>query len=345
MISSSKFSFAIILMLLLLMGPYIQSSDGFAKFPVRSTDMAKYQTNSSPNFIPESNHIQPKWIKILTIFASASVCNVFEPTSLLLHISDSSNFAFAATSDGEDDVNVDLSKDDNELLNLRLEKRNRFKKKLTMEKLKAMPDVTFSIKDLKDSQDRVISLKAYLDEAERYLRAKQWDKLLVYLNVFAEQENAFANLIDNQFPGDDALDKTARTEMTFEAQWMFLALDDLREASKDHQYKAARSLYAKLLLAYDRFLKAGNLYPSYDFITSTEVLFKQTPRDTLRFDTTSKLIPQDKVVLTSGPDMGKSGTIIDIDTQLKRAIVKFDRDDNNYQEVKDIKLELLAKQR
>ena len=130
--------------------------------------------------------------------------------------------------------------------------------------------------------------------------------------------------------------------MTLEAQTMFLAIDDLREAAKDDNLDIARPIYAKLLLAYDRFLKAGNLYPTYDLITSTEVLFKETPFNTLRFDTGSKPGVLEKAVLTCGPDMGKTGTIIDV-SQDDIAIVKFDKDANQYQEVKEIKMEMLAK--
>jgi len=149
--------------------------------------------------------------------------------------------------------------------------------------------------------------------------------------------------MDGLFPANDDLDRTAREELGFEAQWMFLALDDLTESAKDHQFKNARAAYAKLLLAYDRFLKAGNLYPSYDVITSTEVLFSGTPRETLRFDTSSKLQCLDRVVLSSGPDMGKTGVIIDIMEEGQHAIVKFDKDENNYQRTKDVKLSMLAK--
>lgn len=123
---------------------------------------------------------------------------------------------------------------------------------------------------------------------------------------------------------------------------MFLAIDDLREAAKESNLDLARPIYAKLLLAYDRFLKAGNLYPTYDLITSTEVLFKETPMNTLRFDTGSKPGVLEKVVLTCGPDMGKTGTIIDL-IRDDIAIIKFDKDANQYQEVKEVNMEMLAK--
>lgn len=161
-------------------------------------------------------------------------------------------------------------------------------------------------KEIEDSMQRVLVLQAYLDEAERDLFAKDWENLQVYIYTFAEQENAFATLIQQLFPNNDELDAAAREALSFEAKSMFLYLDDLREAAKDHSFKLAQSAYAKLLLSYDRFLKAGGLYPTYDPITSTEVFFRGTPLETLRFDKTSRVQVLDQVVLISGPDMGES---------------------------------------
>ena len=127
---------------------------------------------------------------------------------------------------------------------------------------------------------------------------------------------------------------------------MFLALDELRESAKMHDEKLSQKAYSKLLLSYDRFLKAGDLYPTYDPITSTEVFFYDTPLSTLRYDRKARIQVLDQVLLTQGPDMGKTGTVINIDDGDKNdkfAIVKLDTDGKAYQEVKYIKLSYLAK--
>lgn len=196
---------------------------------------------------------------------------------------------------------------------------------------------------LEDSIERVLTLKAYLDEAERDLFQKNWKQMIIYLNIFTDQENAFLNTINKLYPSNDELNKAYREEMTLKVQTMFLAIDDLRESARDNKFDLSRSLYAKLLLSYDGFIKAGNLYPTYDVISSRELLFKQTPRSTLRFNT--KAVPGilDHVVLISGPDMGKTGVIIDIDPTTSDSVVKFDKDDSLYQEVKEMNIKLLAK--
>lgn len=258
-------------------------------------------------------------------------------------------------------TDIDDGSDENyntEIENLKIVKRPKpsnnifdtLQKKTTLEKLYNMPSVGIGDDDLSlaNSEERILTLKAYLDEAERDLFRQNWSKLVAYLNIFTDQENAFVNLINGLFPvsfDDDGtgLNKVSRDELTLEAQTMFLAIDDLREAAKNHQFGLARSTYSKLLLAYDRFLKAGHLYPSYDLITSTEVFFAKTPRNTLRFDETSQLDVLDKVILTIGPDLGKTGTIIDIDESKNRAVVKFDKNEYFYQEAKEIDLSMLAK--
>jgi hypothetical protein len=100
-------------------------------------------------------------------------------------------------------------------------------------------------KELKDAREIVLTLKAYLDEAERDLFLRNWANLQVYVYTFAEQEQAFVKLIEGLFPSDDKLDRTAREAMSFEAQQIFLALDDLREGAKDERFKLAQRAYSR----------------------------------------------------------------------------------------------------
>lgn len=195
--------------------------------------------------------------------------------------------------------------------------------------------------DLEVSREIVLTLKAYIDEAERDLFSQKWSSVCVYLDTISEQVDAFVDLIDNLFPSKEAIDIAACESMEFEAKSIFLAIDDLRDACVDKNAALAERSYAKLLLSYDRFLKAGDLYPTYDVITSTEIFFKDTPLNTLRFDELSPINKLDRVVLKVGPDMGKVGTVIYIDGE--NAIVKLDKDGREYQEVKRMPFRFLAK--
>lgn len=212
------------------------------------------------------------------------------------------------------------------------------KKRLAV-KAKLMSDN--KLYDIKDSQERVMTLKAYLDEIERDLFAKNWDNLQVYLYTFADQERAFITLINGLFPTNDQLDEAAREALSYEAQSMFMSLDFLRYAAKNKDMTSAIKSYSQLLLSYDRFLKAGDLYPTYDPITSTEIFYANTPLEYLRYDTKGKIKSLDNVLMTEGPDMGKTGTVILIEK--KYAVVKLDKDGKDYQEVKLVNVKSIAK--
>lgn len=63
--------------------------------------------------------------------------------------------------------------------------------------------------------EKVLTLQAYLDEAERDLFERNWDNLQVYLYTFAEQEDSFALLIDCLFPSNDELDTSTRQALSY----------------------------------------------------------------------------------------------------------------------------------
>lgn len=202
---------------------------------------------------------------------------------------------------------------------------------------KAIPDSL-----LNESRERVLSLKPYLDEIERDVFRTNWFRIPSYLFVIGEQDDAFAALIDGLYPASDELDSAARDALIFEAKTIFLSLDELREAVRDLQPQLVQNAYVQLLLGYDRFLKAGNLYPVYDPITSTEVFFKgKFSRDSLIYDAKRKPILLDQVLLIAGPDMGKTGKVLSITG--RNAVVKLDFNGLPYQEVKVVKMECLAK--
>ena len=51
-----------------------------------------------------------------------------------------------------------------------------------------------------------------------------------------------------------------------------------------HHHQSAERAYANIALAYDRFLKAGDLYSAYDPITSTEPFYANIPGRAITYD-------------------------------------------------------------
>ncbi|CAK0865562.1 unnamed protein product, partial [Prorocentrum cordatum] len=70
--------------------------------------------------------------------------------------------------------------------------------------------------------------------------------------------------------------------------------------------------FAEMSLAYDRFLKAGNLYSGYDPVSSTEVFYQNIDDSRLVYVPPVLEQPRirDEVLVTRGPDKGKIGQVI-----------------------------------
>ncbi|CAM9705766.1 unnamed protein product [Phaeothamnion confervicola] len=130
--------------------------------------------------------------------------------------------------------------------------------------------------------------------------------------------------------------------MQFEAQQIFLAVDDLHQAAKYKRVRSAERAYAKLALAYSRFLSAGNLVLRYDPVTSTEKLYQNIPDEALRYDRSQKEPPkaQDEVLILKGPDKGRTGRLLGVIKSRGEGVVKVD---GTVREVKLLDLQDLGK--
>ena len=198
-------------------------------------------------------------------------------------------------------------------------------------------------KALRVAQEKVLTLAAYLDELERSIIRREWRSAMVYAYTFAEQDGAFVALIDGLFPSDDALDGATREALTYEAREMFLAVDSVLDAAKKADFLEAQRSYSKLVLNYDHFLKAGSLYPTYDPITSTEIFFRSTPLEALRFDQQTRPQLLDEVLILGGPDMGKTGVVLWLRGDGKTAVVKLDKNGSSFNEIKVVSVKNLGK--
>ncbi|CAM9603119.1 unnamed protein product [Laminaria digitata] len=186
--------------------------------------------------------------------------------------------------------------------------------------------VVVSSARLTKSVETIQGLSPYLDEVEYLITARSWDYLKGFLGVFASCEEDFVSLIDGMYPTEKPADVSARDSMQLEAQNVFLAVDDLYQASMSKKVKSAEKAYVKLALAYDRFMKAGDISPIYDPVSSTEKFFNDIPDDMLRYERNSKvpLDIRDAVLVLKGPDKGRTGKIVGIINSRNEAIVRMD---------------------
>lgn len=173
----------------------------------------------------------------------------------------------------------------------------------------------------KEQRDILKVLYAYMEEIERNIFARKWETVYEYTKVFARQESVFLSLIDNAFPSDEDFDREATAAITYEAQAIFLSLDELAEATAFRDAKKAEKAYVGLAIAYDRLLKAGDLYDAYDNVNSFK-LYENIPENMLVFDREVKPKVPDEVLVIAGPDKGRLGRLIGISDVPGKAVVR-----------------------
>lgn len=200
--------------------------------------------------------------------------------------------------------------------------------------------------DLASERDVIKVLYAYLEEMERDIFARKWGTLMEYVKVFTQQEAAFAALVESSFGTAEAYDRDATAALEFEAGRIFLALDDMADAAAYRNVARAEQAYAALAIAYDRFLKAGDLYDAYDE-TDTSKLYAAVPKEMLVYDREATPKVPDSVLIIDGPDKGRLGRLIGISEASKTGVVRVTYGRRNPKdptfEVKVMELRNLAK--
>jgi len=173
----------------------------------------------------------------------------------------------------------------------------------------------------KEQREILKVLYAYMEEIERNIFARKWETVYEYTKVFARQESVFLSLIENAFPSAEDFDREATAAITHEVQAIFLYLDDLTEATAFRDAKKAEKAYVGLAIAYDRLLKAGDLYDAYDNVNSFK-LYENIPENMLVFDREVKPRVPDEVLVIAGPDKGRLGRLIGISDAPGKAVVR-----------------------
>jgi len=174
---------------------------------------------------------------------------------------------------------------------------------------------------LLSEKERIKVLYAYLEEMERDIFARKWDTLSSYIGVFEKQELAFENIIDSLRTSQAAADRDAKRAMEYEARQMFLTLDAMAEATRFRDIRQAEKSYVQLAIAYDRFLKAADLYDVYDD-TDTSKLYESIPEDLLVYDREDPPRVQDDVLIIAGPDKGRTGKLIGVSDASSKGVVR-----------------------
>ncbi|CAM9361597.1 unnamed protein product [Laminaria digitata] len=192
--------------------------------------------------------------------------------------------------------------------------------------------------------DKLRRASKMLDELQMDISNDDWDLVSTYPNAFRSLVPVFTKYTDAAFPGDDPVDTTSRVALRYEVGRFFGAVERLKRASEEQNNREAQKAFAAMSVAYDRYLKAGNLYESYDTVTSTEGFYAGVDNTSLKFVPPSKDPPKikDNVLLVSGPDKGRTGYMIGVENS--KAIIKLETSAAlGMREIKVVPLDYVAK--
>lgn len=235
---------------------------------------------------------------------------------------------------------------------------------------------------------RVRKMAGLLDELQRDLAEKEWEFIEEYPGQFRSYVPAFTKYTDTAFPDDTAIDKSIRFAMRYEVGKLFGAVDKLKKASGKKDLAAAQAAFAEISLAYDRYLKSGNLYEGDasqvkgDATADVPVKLRQVtdpkkkeeaaaaanskkaggdgsgrsdgavaapagkpPAEVLFSDEAPAI--GDAIVLVDGPEKGKVGTLLGIQTDdkagNKSAIIKTSKVERGFREILVVKYAYVGK--
>jgi len=177
-----------------------------------------------------------------------------------------------------------------------------------------------------------------LDNAQ----ADVYDEIWISLESYPPSLQAYFPLMnyyaETAFPdsGDDsqrAINSAQRDALRFEADRYSKGVAKLEKAIAVKKVRNVEEAFAQTSLAYDRFLKAGDLYTGYDPVTSTTVFFNAVYDSGLQYTPVALEQPRirDEVLVLQGPDKGKVGQVIwlgrqdgSLESEVLTAVVKLD---------------------
>ncbi|CAM9151913.1 unnamed protein product [Scytosiphon promiscuus] len=197
--------------------------------------------------------------------------------------------------------------------------------------------------------DKLRRAAKMLDELQEDIANDDWELVSTYPNAFRSLVPVFTKYTDAAFPTDDPVDTTSRVALRYEVGRFFGAVERLKRAAEEQNNREAMTAFAAMSVAYDRYLKAGNLYDGYDNVTSTEGFYAGVANSSLKYVPPSKDPPKikDNVLLLAGPDKGKTGYMIGVEggsAVATKAIIKLETSSAlGMREIKVVPLEYVAK--
>eukprot|EP00929_Paragymnodinium_shiwhaense_P053233 TRINITY_DN26648_c0_g1_i1.p1 TRINITY_DN26648_c0_g1~~TRINITY_DN26648_c0_g1_i1.p1 ORF type:complete len:787 (-),score=113.08 TRINITY_DN26648_c0_g1_i1:285-2513(-) len=187
----------------------------------------------------------------------------------------------------------------------------------------------------KAALEKVRKVEDVLDEMQKDIYSESWVSLATYPGLLRSYVPLLTYYTDAAFPeGSGVVNEQLRFALRYEVGRMFSAVHDFDIAVSQRSIRNVERAFAQASLAYDRYLKAGDLYTGYDPVTSTTVFFENIDERSLVYQRLSLGQPgiRDEVLVIQGPDKGKVGKVIwlgrqdekDLQSPIVTAVVKLE---------------------
>lgn len=159
---------------------------------------------------------------------------------------------------------------------------------------------------------RLRSISRDLDKLQEDVFSEDYDSVLEYKPVLQKYVPLFTEYTDSVFPGDSAAGRASRVAMRYEVGKFYGAIDRLDKAARQKSLEPMQKAFADMSLAFDRYVKAGDLYAGIDPIVSTELFYQGISDNSLKYLSPLTFPPQikDPILLIAGPDKGRTGVMI-----------------------------------
>jgi len=160
------------------------------------------------------------------------------------------------------------------------------------------------------------SLGDVFDRLQEDIYSESWVTLSTYPQAIRSYFPLFTYYTDGVYPLDDAspdsVNAQLRSALSYEVESIRLGTSRLQDAVDRKNVRDSEEAFAKMSLAYDRYLKAGNLYMGYDPVVSTELFYKYIDDKQLVYTRRSIRLPvvRDDILVIEGPDKGKQGQVL-----------------------------------
>lgn len=167
-----------------------------------------------------------------------------------------------------------------------------------------------------------------MDELQRDLMQERWDLVEKYPDQLRSFVPVFTTYTDSAFPSDAPTDGGLRVALRYEVGRFFASVERLKQATSRRALEEAYLAYSDMALHFDRYLHVGGLYTYYDATITNEEFFKNVSRDSLIYSNpkSDPALVRDLIVLTDGPDMGKTGIVLGLYKDgSNNCVVKLDR--------------------